>query len=249
MSTEKTYLVTGANRGLGRGLVEALIQRPNTTVIAGVRDLSVPTSKSLFDLPTASGSRIIPIVISSTDDLSPSQATQTLQSTHGIKSIDVVIANAGISNYYGPASETPLSEVRAHFEVNTIGVLALYQATLPLLLKSPEPVFVALSTGIASMGAMAELPFPATAYGMSKVALHYLVRKVHFENEKLTAFVMSPGWVQTEMGNAGAAAMGMESAPVRIEDSIKGMLEKIDHAAKGNTSGTFQSFDETKFPW
>ncbi|KAI9647857.1 hypothetical protein NHQ30_004245 [Ciborinia camelliae] len=249
MPATKIYMITGANRGLGRGLLESFIQRSNTTVIAGVRDISSPTSKSLFNLPTASGSRIIPIVISSTDDNSPSQAIQALRSTHGITSIDVVIANAGISNYYGKASETPLDEVRSHFEVNTIGALTLYQATLPLLLKSPSPIFVALSTGIASIGAMGEIPIPATAYGISKVALHYMVRKIHFENEKLTAFVLSPGWVQTEMGNAGAAAMGMESAPVSIEDSIKGMLEKIDNATREETSGTLQSFDETKYPW
>lgn len=235
--------------GLGRGLLEALSQRPNTTIIAGVRDLSSPTSKSLFDLPAASNSRIIPIEISSTDDLSPSHAIQILQSTHGIESIDVVIANAGISNYYGQASETPLSEMRSHFEVNTIGVLTLYQATLPLLLKSPQPIFVALSTGIASIGGMGELRVPATAYGASKAALHYVVRKIHFENEKLTAFLLSPGWVRTDMGNAGAVAMGMESAPVSIEDSINGMLEKIDNATREETSGSLQSFDETKYPW
>ncbi|KAG4033917.1 hypothetical protein MFRU_004g04130 [Monilinia fructicola] len=249
MSTTKTYLITGANRGLGRGLLEALSQRPNTTIIAGVRDLSSPTSKSLFDVPAASNSRIIPIGISSTDDLSPSHAIQILQSTHGIESIDVVIANAGISNYYGQASETPLSEMRSHFEVNTIGVLTLYQATLPLLLKSPQPIFVALSTGIASIGGMGELRVPATAYGASKAALHYVVRKIHFENEKLTAFLLSPGWVRTDMGNAGAVAMGMESAPVSIEDSINGMLEKIDNATREETSGSLQSFDETKYPW
>ncbi|KAF5876899.1 putative aflatoxin biosynthesis ketoreductase nor-1 protein [Botrytis fragariae] len=197
----------------------------------------------------ATGSRIIPLKISSTDDLSPSQAVETLQNTHGITSIDVVIANAGISQYYGKVSETPLSEVRNHFEVNTIGVLTLYQATLPLLLKSPNPIFVALSTAVASIGAMENIPIPATPYGMSKVALNYMVRKIHFENEKLTAFVLTPGWVETEMGNAGAIAMGLESAPVKIEESIKGMLEKIDNATREGTSGTLQSFDETKYPW
>lgn len=197
----------------------------------------------------ANGSRIIPIEISSTDDLSPSQAVQTLQSAYETTYIDVVIANAGISNYYGKASETPLSEMRSHFEVNTIGTLTLYQATVPLLLRSPKPIFVALSTGVASIGAMGELPIPATAYGISKVALHYMVRKIHFENEKLIAFLLSPGWVQTEMGNSGAAAMGMESALVSIEDNIKGMSEKIDNATRKETSGILQSFDETKYPW
>ncbi|KAF7916079.1 hypothetical protein BELL_0970g00010 [Botrytis elliptica] len=249
MSDTKTYLITGANRGLGRGLLEALVQRQNTTVIAGVRDLSSTSSKSLSDISTATGSRIIPLAISSTDDLSPSQAVEALQKTHSVTSIDVVIANAGISQYYGKVSETPLSEVRDHFEVNTIGVLTLYQATLPLLLKSPTPVFVALSTSLASIGAMGDIPVPATPYGMSKVALNYMVRKIHFENEKLTAFVLTPGWVQTDMGNAGATAIGLESAPVKIEESIKGMLEKIDNATREGTSGTLQSFDETKYPW
>lgn len=200
-------------------------------------------------LPTANGSRIIPIEISSTDYLSPYQAVQTLLSTYEITYIDVVIANAGISNYYGKASETPLSKMRSRFEVNTIGTLTLYQATVLLLLKSPKPIFVALSTGIASIGAMGELPIPATAYGISKVALHYMVQKIHFENEKLIAFLLSLGWVQTEMGNSGAAAMGMESAPLSIEDSIKGMSEKIDNATREETCGTLQSFDETKHPW
>ncbi|KAM3075022.1 hypothetical protein ACMFMG_007517 [Clarireedia jacksonii] len=249
MSTSKTYLITGANRGLGRGLTEALLRRPNTTIIAGVRDLTSSTSQSLTTISTASGSRVIPILISSTDDSSPAKAVETLQNTHNITQIDTVIANAGISNYYGPASTTPLNEVRSHFEVNVVGVLALFQAVLPLLQKSSKPMFVALSTGIASIGAMEHIPVQATAYGISKVAVNYMVRKIHFENKDLISFAISPGWVQTDMGKAGAKANGMEDAPVKLEDSIKGMLEKIDNATREETSGTFQSFDDEKYPW
>ncbi|CCD34706.1 hypothetical protein ACHAPC_010299 [Botrytis cinerea] len=248
MSNTKTYIITGANRGIGRGFVEALIQRPNTTVIAGVRDLSSPTSKSLSDLPLATGTRIIPLLVSSSDELSPSQAVQELQNTHGIKHIDVVIANAGISQWHGKVSEMPLSEVREHFEVNTIGVLTLYQATLPLLLKSTNPVFMAVTSGVSSIGAMGDIPLPVPAYGMSKAALNYMVRKIHFEHEKLIAFVICPGWVQTDMGKS-VADMGVEAAPVSTEESVKGMLEKIDNATREGISGTFQAFDEKKYPW
>jgi norsolorinic acid ketoreductase len=104
-----------------------------------------------------------------------------------------VIASAGISKYYGLASVTPIEEVKEHFEVNTIGPLILFQATYPLLTGSSRPIFVALSTGIGSIGEMGNLPLPATAYGISKVALNYLVRKIHFENPEITAFVISPG--------------------------------------------------------
>jgi norsolorinic acid ketoreductase len=45
---------------------------------------------------------------------------------------------------------------------------------------------MALSTGVASIGDMKSLPLPATAYRMSKVAVNYMVRKIHFENPELT---------------------------------------------------------------
>jgi norsolorinic acid ketoreductase len=138
-----------------------------------------------------------------------------------------VIANAGISEHYAPASSTSLDQVRSHFEVNSVGVLALFQAVLPLLQKSSRPMFVALSTAVASIGAMENIPVESTAYGMSKVALNYMVKRIHVENKDLISFVISPGWVQTEMGQAGAAASGLEEAPVKLEDSIKGMLEKV----------------------
>ncbi|KAH8684204.1 hypothetical protein BGZ60DRAFT_366304 [Tricladium varicosporioides] len=249
MPASKTYLITGANRGLGRGLLEALIQRPDTTIVAGVRNPDDTSSKSLTSLPAATGSRVVVVAIESTDPSSAKKAVENISEKHGINKLDIVIASAGISKYYGLASVTPIEEVKEHFEVNTIGALILFQATLPLLTSSSGPIFVALSTGIGSIGEMGNLPLPATAYGISKVALNYLVRKIHFENPEITAFVISPGWVQTDMGNQGAKSSGMEEAPVTLEDSVNGMLTKIDHATREATSGTFQSFDDTKFPW
>jgi len=183
--------------GLGRGLLEALIQRSNTTIIAGVRKLTDPTVKSLESLQTGSGSKIIPVVINSTDDSSAQKAIELIKTQHGITKLDIVIANAGISKYYGIAAITPISEVRDHFEVNIVGTIVLFQATWPLLKLSSNPMFVALSTGAASIGDMDTIPIPATAYGMSKVALNYMVRKIHFENPELIAFPISPGYVDS----------------------------------------------------
>jgi norsolorinic acid ketoreductase len=184
-------------------MLEAIVQRPNTVVIAGVRNLEDSSTKSLESLVTGSGSKVITVTIDSNVDSSAKQAMDVLQTQHGIKKIDTVIANAGIAKYYGPAGITPISEVREHFEVNTVGALVLFQATWPLLKLSSNPMFVALSTGVASIGDMETLPLPATAYGISKVALNYMVRKIHFENPELTAFVLSPGYArfQTSSNN------------------------------------------------
>ena len=189
----KTYLVTGANRGIGLGLTTTLLARPDVLVIATVRDLSSPSSKALSSLPTGPSSKLIIVKIDSASPTDAFDAASTLQTQHGISKIDVVIANAGISKYYGPATTTPLSEVREHYEVNVLGPLALFQATWPLLEKSEAPVFVALSTGAASISDMGHLPLAVTAYGASKAAVNYIVRKMHFENEKLIAFPISPG--------------------------------------------------------
>lgn len=189
----KTYLVTGANRGIGLGLTTSLLARSNVIVIATVRDLSSSSSKALSSLPTGPSSKLIVVEIDSASPTDAFDAASTLQTQHGISKLDVVIANAGISKYYGPATTTPLSEVRDHYEVNVLGPLALFQATWPLLEKSKAPIFVAVSTGAASIGNMGDIPMAVTAYGASKVALNYVVRKIHFENEKLIAFPISPG--------------------------------------------------------
>ena len=174
-------------------MLEALLQRPNSIVIAGVRDPSHSTSKDLSTLNVASGSKVIVVKIDSLSDTSAKAAIHEISSKHGITEIDTVIANAGIANYYGLAAETPLSEVREHFEVNVIGVLALFQAVLPLLKKSSKPIFVIISSFVASIGDMEKFPLQSTAYGASKAAVNYVARKIHFENPNLIAFPISPG--------------------------------------------------------
>jgi norsolorinic acid ketoreductase len=160
--------------------------------------MSDPTSESLLSLPTADGSKVIPVVIDSNNESSAKEAVDVLQTQYGITKIDVLIANAGISKYYGLATTTPISEIREHFEVNVVGTFSIFQAAWQLLEASSHPIFMALSTGVASIGDMESIPLPSTAYGISKIAVNYMVRKIHFENPKLTAFVMSPGSVICE---------------------------------------------------
>lgn len=98
---------------------------------------------------------------------------------------------------------------------------------------------------------MEKFPAPDGAYGASKTAAAFLTRKIHFEaaDIKLTAFVISPGWVQTDMGNAGAVANGLQEAPTSLEDSIKGLVEKVTHATRENSGGKFLAFDGEAWAW
>ena len=131
--------------GIGRGLLEALISRPDTTIIAGVRDLTSASAKSLESVPTGSNSKVILSKIEVSSQESIKAAMKTLTEKEGVDKIDILISNAGISNYYGDAAVTPLKEMKEHYDVNVVGTLSLFQETWPLLQKSSKPIFMALS--------------------------------------------------------------------------------------------------------
>jgi len=213
--------------GIGRGLAEKYLSQPNTTVIAAVRDAQASTSKQLNDLPKGQSSQLIIVEIDSVNEEAPALAAKELPTKHNIDHIDVVIANAAISNDYSTVAQVPFEEVKKHVEVNAYGTLLLFQAFLPLLSKSKSPKFVAIGSPIASITGMESRPYPTAAYGMSKVMLHWMVLKIHQENENLVAFVVDPGFVQTDMGNAGARRFGMEKAFITIEDSVNFIAKTV----------------------
>ncbi|KAI8808541.1 short-chain dehydrogenase [Cladochytrium replicatum] len=226
------YLVSGANRGIGFGLIEALLKRPKTVVIAAIRDASKP-SPALSELQLASGSRLIIVKIESASESDPFTAVEDLNSIHGIDHIDVVIANAGIAEQGGPISSITTKSLREHWEINTLGPLLLFQATWPLLQKSKErhPKFIGISTLLSSVGM--DQSFPATAYGSSKAAFNYIVRKIQIDHgtNGLISFPIHPGWVETDMGNEYAKSAGLERAPLSLKECVAGLLDRIDNAS------------------
>ncbi|KAK7542634.1 putative aflatoxin biosynthesis ketoreductase nor-1 [Phyllosticta citribraziliensis] len=246
MSANTVYLITGANRGIGKGLTATYLSRDNTTVIAAVRN--VASADSLNDLPKGQGSSLVIVPLDSSDEQAPAKAVQLLLSK-GITHIDVVIANAGISDDFSPIATLSGSVIKQHVEVNAYGPLFLFQAVLPLLNESKNPKFVALGSPIGSIGNMESRPFQMSAYGISKAVLHYILRKIHFEHANVTSFPVDPGFVQTDMGNAGAAMFGLKEATTTIEDSVNYIVSTIDGASKEKTSGHFPTIEGGEFAW
>jgi norsolorinic acid ketoreductase len=114
---------------------------------------------------------------------------------NNILQLDVVIANAGIANDYNTLATVPFTALKDHVEINAYGPLLLFQAVKPFLDKTRQPKFVALGSPVGSIGGMEMCPLPMGAYGASKAMLHYIMRKLHFENENLISFPIDPGWV------------------------------------------------------
>lgn len=139
-------LISGANRGIGRGLLAIYLSKPNHIVIAANRNPSDETSTSLHGLPKGQGSKLFIVKVDSSVESDASEAVKTLVSTHGIDHMDTVIANAGIAAVFPKVSEVKIEDLQKHMTVNVFGVVSLYQAVLPLLKKSRRATWVTIGS-------------------------------------------------------------------------------------------------------
>lgn len=152
----------------------------------------------------------------------------------GVNHLDVVIANAGIAGRYSTVQTMKIDDLRQFFEVNTMGSLKLFQAAYSLLKatadkKGPGTTkFVGVTSNIGSIQDVDLIvQFKSPAYGTSKAALNFFVRFAYSENEWLSAFVINPGFAQTDMGNTAARDFGMDQVSVTIKDSTEGVAKFV----------------------
>ncbi|KAF5010726.1 hypothetical protein FDECE_3137 [Fusarium decemcellulare] len=254
-STSKTYLITGANRGIGKGFTEKLLQRPGSTVVAAVRD-PIKAATSLNVLSKAETSSLIIIKLDAKEDNDAAAAISQLQEDHGITAIDVVIANAGVAHSGSPVTQNSPEALRHHFNINTIGPVILLQAAYPLLkaAKAGNPMFLAMSTGIGSIATqkeLASLPAAFSPYGASKAALDWLVNRVHYEEPWLTTWVVHPGIVLTDMSDTFTSNFvdPVAAGGISVEASVSGILKQVDESTRERYGGSFRSHDGSILPW
>ncbi|WWD07754.1 hypothetical protein V865_005857 [Kwoniella europaea PYCC6329] len=232
---QKTVLITGASRGVGLAFVEAFAKK-GYKVIAAVRDLS--------KAPTVEGLAAV-VKIDSNNDSDAVNAIEELKKK-GIDSLDIVIANAGISSNYDLLREANLDSFDDHHQVNARAPLVLYKAVYPLLKKEGSK-FIVISTGMSQNGPQHYPHFGV--YGSSKATVNYITRQIHFEEPHLTAFMISPGWLDTDMGNAGAAAAGMSEPPEKLSVSAPQMVDLIEKSDRESRGGFMWNYDGTKWDW
>ncbi|KII88976.1 hypothetical protein PLICRDRAFT_109225 [Plicaturopsis crispa FD-325 SS-3] len=248
MSSSTVYLVSGANRGIGLGLVTSLARRDGVIIFAGVRNPSA--AESLQALVKQYPGKVNVVKLTSGNKEENEAVASLIEKTAG--RLDVVIANAGINNCYTPVHKTPVEEVREHMEVNLIGTLVLYQAVYPLLKATPSPKFAVISSLGGSIAVGTTVPgFDVLPYGTSKAAVNWVSRKIHYENENFVSFTIHPGSVDTDMAQlARVNIAGADKMPfITVAESTAGILEVIDKATREETGGAFIGYDGTKQPW
>ncbi|KFA51885.1 hypothetical protein S40293_04056 [Stachybotrys chartarum IBT 40293] len=252
MSTPSTYLITGANRGIGKGFVQRILLKPSTTVVAAVRDPCDPTSKALTDLPKGSNTKLLVIKLDSAVETDAADAVSQLRD-QGITSLDIVIANAGIARGGAGVLETSAANTLEHFKVNVLGPLTLIQATADLLKASKTgcPKFIAISSITGSIGSQEMLRhFPKTSspYGATKTSLNWFIRLLSFEEPWLTTFVFHPGVVETDL-TVGSGMDLRALGGISVETSVSNMAKTTFEIEPEALSGSFRNHDGTTVPW
>ncbi|KAL5045512.1 hypothetical protein BDW71DRAFT_198244 [Aspergillus fruticulosus] len=245
MSPQPTnVLITGANRGIGRGLLELYLSKPHHTVIAMNRNPGHPTSKEILSLSTADDTVVKVMKLDMTSETDAEDAAQTLKAKEGIEHIDILIANAGIALAFPKLEEARIEDIRAHFETNIIGFVRVYQAFLPFLKAAGDPKFVTIGSSAANV-----VSSPNAAYAPTNLVQHWYTRTVAVQEPWLTAFPVDPGFVQSDLGNQAAQLLGLEKPPITVKESARAVVEVIDASTRESHSGKLWKWTGKEEPW
>jgi len=251
MSHNRIALVTGANQGVGFQLAKELVAN-GVTVLLGSRNFErgETAAKEI-------GDGAVPIQIDVTDLASIAAAAERIRTEFG--RLDLLVNNAGISNtregaisiadyiQTSRASNVPLDEVRAIWDTNVFGVLAVYQAMLPLLRLSADARIVNVSSTVGSLATNADPAFPyrsifAPGYAASKTALNAmtLAMMIELEGSGIKINLVSPGFTSTNLNNYE----GTES----LEDGSREVV-RVALLGPDGPSGTYTSWENSTIPW
>jgi len=202
--TNKTVLITGANRGIGKALVDEALRRGAKKVYAGVRSPVQHSDK-----------RVTPLMLDVTD---PSQIQRAVGA---VDSLDVLINNAGIAIYDDLSNLDVLDRT---FSVNFLGLLKVTNAFLPLLKRSKGAILNNLS-----LAGLAPLPI-IPSYSASKAATLNLTQSLRslLASQGVTVHAVVLGPVDTDMNRGfNIPKVSTESAAAGIFDGLEKGEEEI----------------------
>jgi len=221
-------VITGAARGIGLELCRAALVRGDR--VFGI-SRTPEKSEGLQGLLKEFGDRLQVFAL---DVTAADAGEKILFRMKDWKSIDILINNAGVLD----ESLSPKALMHS-FQVNSIAPLLITQSLLPKLKLGSTAVVAQITS---RMGSIADASSGGYyGYRASKAALNMFNKCLAMDNPWLTALVIHPGWVKTEMGGA--------SAPVEPMDSAAGIWKVIQEAKTAKKSGHFQDYKGNPIPW
>jgi NAD(P)-dependent dehydrogenase (short-subunit alcohol dehydrogenase family) len=252
MNDKPVALVTGANQGIGLQIAKDLVTH-GFTVLVGSRDPERGEAAAREVGPDAHA-----LQLDVTDQASITAAAERISGEFG--RLDVLIQNAAISNTRKQSfqsieeyarttrpSNVSLDEMRAVWDTNVFGVLAVYQAMLPLLRKTPGARIVNVSSGVGSLTTNLDPAFGyrsifGPVYPASKTALNALTvaMAIELEPEGIPVNAVSPGFTKTNLNGYA----GTETVEEGAREAVRVALLGPD-----GPTGKFTRWENAAIPW
>jgi NAD(P)-dependent dehydrogenase (short-subunit alcohol dehydrogenase family) len=252
MPIRPVALVTGANQGIGFQIAKDMVAN-GFIVLVGSRDLQRGEAAATEIGPDAHALRL-----DVTDRASIAAAADRVRAEFG--RLDVLIQNAAISNTsmrpgqsvedYSQAtrpSVVSIDEMRAVWDTNVFGVLAVYQAMLPLLRATSGARIVNVSSGVGSLATNLDPSYPyrgifSPVYPASKTALNALTvaMALELEGEGIAVNAVSPGYTRTNLNGY----LGTETLEEGAREAVRVALSGAD-----GPTGTFTRWEGAVIPW
>uniref|UniRef100_A0A146KPM7 C-factor n=1 Tax=Lygus hesperus TaxID=30085 RepID=A0A146KPM7_LYGHE len=248
----KSMLITGANRGLGLGMIRAVLNLPKENVPRNIVAVcrKPDQAKELKELADQNKNIQILQLESKEFDKFPAFATQVGEVLKD-GGLDLLINNAGVGSRFHRIGMIKSEELIDTYIVNTVAPIMLTKALLPLLKQAaekngsaapgvPKAAIVNLSSILGSMKLNGDGGH--YSYRCSKAALNAatISMKVDLKGTGICAVALHPGWVKTEMGGP--------KAPLEVNDACSRIVKTVFGLTEQHNGG-FYDLDGKIMPW
>ena len=212
--SNKITLVTGANRGIGKAIVETFLEHGASKVYAGVRSLNKAEA-----LVTEFSEKVVPIEIDYENPASIKAAAKIADD------VQVVVSNAGVLIGASVMDENVIEQFQTELNINVYGLIRMAQAFAPVLKRNGGGAFVQLNS-IASLSS-----FPRATYPASKAAAYSFTQALRpiFKEQGTATLSVHPGPILTDMAISSGFAEDSDLPSVVSEGIVTSLKEGKFH--------------------
>jgi NAD(P)-dependent dehydrogenase (short-subunit alcohol dehydrogenase family) len=228
-------VITGANRGIGLALARAYAERGDQVHATARRPTEAGALQELAARAAAGRGSLQVHELDVTREADARRLGEELGDHH----VDLLINNAGIVSSYQNLPSLDIEATLEQFNVNALGALRVTRALLENLCAARGKIINVSST----MGSIGDNSSGrAYGYRMSKAALNMATRNLAIElgRQGVTVIALNPGWVQTDMGGAGA--------PTPVEESAANIVA-LAEGMQPSDNGKFLHAEGRELPW